>query len=206
MKASNKQRLEHLTREVGRAWQLAEEQKLGEARELLRKVLGELQKLGWSSAFTLWHLAAVSDRMEELEMAFDYITQALDEDPLARPLRDSFETITRRMREALADAGRSSADPSTPRLYDLLVRSGEADLGTHLAMVRWCSTAGDHGRARALSGAMTTLYPLDRASWLCAADAARAAGDHDLAARATAEAAVLDGDPIPFTIQEVARG
>ena len=206
MKASKKKRLEELSNEVGRAWRLADEGKNGESLEVLLKVVADLQALGTRSAFALWHVAMVSERTGELEMAFDYITQALEEDPLASPLRNSFDVITRRMRESLADAARPAGDPSTPRLYGLLVRSGEADLGAHLAMARWCTATGDHGRARALSEAMTTLYPLDRSAWLCAAEAARATGDLELAGRATAEAAALDGPPAPFLLQGVACG
>lgn len=202
----SRKRLEQLTGQVSRAWQLAEEGNAAEGLELVKEVCAELARGGRASSYALWHVALIASRLEELEMAYEYVTKALEVDPVAAPLRKSFTAITGRLREALGDEAREAGDPSTPRLYELLVRAGEADLGCHLAMVRWCSATGDHARARALAGAMTTLHPLDRGAWLGAAEAARAAGDHDAAARATAEAALLDGAPVPFSLPEVARG
>lgn len=202
----DRSRFEQLENEVGRAWKLSEDGNPGEGLQVVCAVCNELAQAGRTSGFTLWHVALIATRMGELEMAFDYITQALESDPIAAPLRRSFVSITHQMREALAAGTREATDPSTPRLYDLLVRSGEADVGCHLAMVRWCSAAGDHARARALADAVTALHPLDREAWLCAAEAARSAGDGDSAARATAEAAALCDEPVPFALQEVARG
>ncbi|MCM2332949.1 MAG: hypothetical protein NDI82_03270 [Anaeromyxobacteraceae bacterium] len=202
----DRKRLEHLTSEVSRAWQLAENGKEDEGLDLARTICAELERAGRSSAFALWHVGLIANKKGDLEMAYDFIARALEADPVAAPLRKSFGGITHRIRGALAAEERTAADPSTPKLYDLLVRAGEADLGCHLAMVRWCAATGDHARARVLADAMTTLHPLERASWLTSAAAARAAGDHELAARATAEAAALEGDPVPFALQEVARG
>ncbi len=202
----DRKRLEHLTGEVTRAWHLAENDREDEGLDLARAVCAELERAGRPSGYALWHVALIANKKGDLEMAFDFITRALEADPVAAPLRNSFGGITRRLRGALADEARAAADPSTPRLYDLLVRAGEADLGCHLAMVRWCAATGDHDRARTLADAMTTLHPLERATWLTSAAAARAAGDHELADRATAEAAALEGEAVPFAVQEVARG
>ena len=53
---------------------------------------------------------------------------------------------------------------------------------------------------------MTLLNPMERDAWLCKAEVARAAGQHEVAAMATAEAAAIDGEPVPFAVPGVAQG
>lgn len=206
MRLTKNAKLEHLLGELRRGYGLQEERNLEEARTTFRGVVEEARRLGFESGFALWNLAIASDYAGELEMAFDYIMQAIAADPLARPFRDSFDVIARRLREALAAAGRAADDPSTPRLYELLTRAGEADVASHAAMARWCVATGDQARALAIAEAVTLLHPADPAAWLCKAEVARAAGRPEEAALATAEAAALDVTPVPFAVPGVARG
>ncbi len=206
MKLFANKKLDHLMREMGRGYELQEARNLEEAISVYRAVLAETKRLGFDSGYVLWNLAAATDMSGDLEMAFDYITQAVATDPLARPFRNSFDIIARRIREALASQERAADDPSTPRLYELLTRTGEADVASHVAMARWCSATGDHARALALADAVARLNPMERDAWLCKAEVARAAGQHEVAAMATAEAAAIEGEPVPFAVPGVAQG
>ncbi|HET9555166.1 MAG TPA: hypothetical protein VFP50_19530 [Anaeromyxobacteraceae bacterium] len=149
MKLTNNTKLEHLMGELRRGYGLQEERNREEAQKVYRGVVEEARRLGFESGFALWNLAIVSDYAGELDMAFDYIMQAIAADPLARPFRDSFDVIAE---------------------------------------------------------AVTLLHPAEPAAWLCKAEAARAAGQLDVAALASAEAAALDGAPVPFAVPGVARG
>jgi hypothetical protein len=97
-------------------------------------------------------------------------------------------------------------DPSTPRLYDLLSRTGEADLPSHVAMARWCAVTGDLARAGKLADALVTLFPGDPQAWRCKGEVARAAGDAATADECNAEAAMRGSAPAPFAVPGVARG
>jgi len=84
-----------------------------------------------------WGLAVVCDGLGEFESAMAHIKEALEIDPLAIPYQRSFATIVDRIRRVLGEESRDPEDPTTPRLYQLLVESGEGDVGSHLAMARY---------------------------------------------------------------------
>ncbi len=167
------------------------------AVELLRGVAAEAERLGLESAYLRWVTGVTQDERGELEMAWEELEKAVAADPLSLPVRHSFEVIARRVREALAAPGRAADDPSTPRLYALLSASNEADLGAHLAMVRWQVATGRAAEARDLARAATTLHPASREAWQALAAAARALGDDLTAAAAELEAAeVAAAEPL----------
>ena len=195
-----------LSGEMRRGFEASESGNPAEALKIYQGVLEKAQALGLESGFVLWNLAIVADNLGELEMAFDYIRRALAADPLAQPFQNSFDVVVKRIRAALADEARKVDDPSTPRLYDILVGAGEADVGSHVAMARWCAAGGDVVRAGKLAEALVTLYPGEPLAWRCKADVARASGDAATADECMAEAAVQGGTPEPFAVPGVARG
>jgi tetratricopeptide (TPR) repeat protein len=197
--------IENLRAELRRGYELNEAGNHEEAAEVVRAVLERGKAAGFTSAFALWNLAISSDQGGNLEMAFDYITQALQLDPIAQPFHNSFEIIVKRIREALAAEGRALDDPSTPRLYELLVRSGETDVASHVAMAKFWLAKGETEKAARIADAVTLLNPADRDAWLCKAEVARAAGDAATAGECMAEAAAVDDSPVPFAIPGVAK-
>jgi tetratricopeptide (TPR) repeat protein len=166
-----------------------EHQDAAAAMKVYRAVLAEAQRLGIESAYLRWVLATAHDDMGALEMAWEEIETSVATDPLSLPARRSFEIIADRVRAALSAPGREASDPSTPRLYGMLVRAGEADMGAHVAMARYQLAAGRAAEARELAAAVTTLYPAAREAWTLLAEVARAQGDEVTAAGAELEAA-----------------
>ena len=181
-----------------RAWDLIQAGQAAEAVGLCREVLGEAARLGLGSGYALWTMACACDGAGELELAFDYIRRAIAADPLALPLRQSFDVLVGRIRKALADPSRPAADESTPRLYELVARAGQADAASHLVMVRWLSATGSATEARALVDAVTRLFPASRDAWEEKARVLAAAGDEAGAAAARLEAAALGVADPPF--------
>ena len=204
--AKNARQLEQLSKEMRRAYEVSEAGNPAEALTIYQGVLERCRGLGIQSGFVLWNLAIAADNLGKLEEAFEYIDRALATDPLAQPFKNSFEIIVGRIRAALADEARADDDPSTPRLYDLLVRAGEADVAAHVAMASWCLAAGDLPRAAKLADALVTLHPADPEAWRCKAEVAQASGDAVTAGECMAEAAVRGGMPGPFAIPGVAQG
>jgi len=157
--------------------------------KVFQAVAAEARRLGLDSAYARWLVAVTHDERGELEMAWEEIEASLAADPLSLPARHSFELIAGRVRASLAAPEREAADPSTPRLYALLQRANEADLGSHLAMGRWQLATGRAAEARELGRAVVKLYPASREAWALLAAAARALGDDLTATAAEAEAA-----------------
>jgi tetratricopeptide (TPR) repeat protein len=201
-----KQQVAKLSKELRRAFDLAGEGNFAEALPIYQGIAERLRALGHDSGFLLWHMAIANDNLGELEKAFHHIAEALETDPLAQPFRNSFDIIVGRIRAALAAEARAVDDPSTPRLYDLLLSSGEADVPSHAAMARFLVAKGDPGRARQLADALVVLHPGDPLSWRCKAEVARAAGDAATADACLAEAAVRGSAPAPFAVPGVAQG
>src|SRR5512137_1061047 len=138
-----KQQMAKLSKEMRRAYDLAGDGNLAEAFRIYQGVEERLRALGHDSGFLLWHMAIANDNLGEMEKAFHYIGKALETDPLSQPFRNSFDIIVGHIRAALAAETRPVDDPSTPRLYDLLVSSGEADVPSHATMARWLVAKGD---------------------------------------------------------------
>ncbi|MGB8930734.1 MAG: hypothetical protein WCC48_05745 [Anaeromyxobacteraceae bacterium] len=197
--------VEKLRADLRRGYDLNEEGNHEEAAEVVRGVLERGKAAGFTSAFALWNLAIATDQGGNLEMAFDYITQALQLDPIAQPFNNSFEVIVKRIRAALAAEDRAVDDPSTPRLYELLVRSGETDAAAHVAMAKFWMAKGETAKAARIADAVTLLNPTEREAWLCRAEVAAASGDAATAEECIAEAAAIEGEPVPFAIPGIAK-
>lgn len=201
-----KKKMAALAKEMRRAYDLGENGNLPEAIQVYGRVEGRLRAEGIESGFLLWHVAIANDNLGELEKAFHYACKALDTDPLSQPFQSSFDIVAGRVRAALAADARPVDDPSTPRLYELLVSTGEADVAAHAAMARWLLATGDMARAGKLADALVTLHPEDPLSWQCKADVARSAGEASVADECLAEAAVRGSTPAPFAVPGVAQG
>lgn len=101
------------------------------------------------------------------------------------------------LRALLADPARPPGEPSTPRLYALLLRTGEADVPCHLAMARHLADSGKHEEALRLLDAVTLLAPASRDAWLARAAFERARGDEAAAASCEVQAAALAAADVP---------
>jgi tetratricopeptide (TPR) repeat protein len=175
-----------------RARELFENKESAQSRDLLLELRSDPDAP--RSGHLSWRLAIVSDCMEDFEMALSYIEEAIATDPLAVPYHRSFDIIVDRIRDALTAKGRAVGDPTTPRLYRLLVGSSEANLACHIVMARYHASQGQYQEALKLLDAVTTLDPAAREAWVALAEVARAAGNEEMAKRADLEQqALADG-------------
>ena len=118
-----------------RVEQLVDKRELDEARQELERLLRE-EPRAHRSGNVAWWQAIVADYQERHEEAMSHIEHALQIDPLCVAYHRSFDVIVDRIRKALAHEERRPDDPSTPRLYRLLLGSAAADTESHLAMAR----------------------------------------------------------------------
>lgn len=191
---------------IKRSVELVNERNFEEAVKACRWAIAEAKKLGLASGALFWHAAVADDYAGNWEDAFDHINRALALDPLAEPYRSSFTIITGRIRGALTDAGRPVDDPATPKLYEMLVRAGEADVACHAAMARYAAATGDLARAKAIAEAATLLFPASADAWRCRSDVASKAGDAATVEACAVELAGLGQPLVPFAIPGVALG
>jgi tetratricopeptide (TPR) repeat protein len=195
----NKQKLEAVIELVERADGHADRREMAEARDLLLQARADCERAGVESGFLAWRLCVVFDLLKEHEVAFKYAQEALRQDPLAPPFRNSFNIVARTMRKAILEA---QGQPDwVPRFYDLLVHAGEASDAVHVAMGRWLHVQGQHERALKLVNAVTLLSPACGDAWSLRAVICRALGDEQAAREADVEAAaVAEPQPAPFAV------
>jgi tetratricopeptide (TPR) repeat protein len=194
--------------ELGRIQALEEEGKWAEAREWFLETRALARKAGIPHGMISWRLAVCSDNLGEPEAAMEYAVEALENDPLAVPFRNSFEIVCKRIRDTLANESWDVSNPATARFYDLLVRERETDDAAHLAMARHLLATGAPARARRILDALSVLSPRRAEAWALLAVIARGEGDEDAARAAEIEAAACDdaGGPPVFGIPGRARG
>lgn len=191
-------KMREVLREGQRAQKLLEEGDYPEARDLFLQLRARARKLGLRSGYLLWGLGVAYDNLGELELAFSTMSDAVNLDPFSPSAQRSFDIIAGRVRAALADASRAADDPSTPRLYQLLLGAGEADVPSHLAMARHLAACGDQPGAMRMLDAVTLLAPVSRDAWVQKGLLARAMGDLPLAVRCETEAATIAAADAPF--------
>ena len=194
----NDKRLEQLSERVREAKSAIDEGDPKRGVTQMKQVLGEMARQGVVSAHAHWVMAVACDMAGEVEMAFHEVLKSVELDPLAAPFRHSFSIVVGRIRGILADPERPERDEATPRLYALLSRSGEADVGAHLAMVRYQLAIGAVSDAKVLVDAVVLLNPADASAWQAKAKVARAMGDQEGAVLAEAEAAAVAPAEAPF--------
>ena len=195
-----KQKLEAIIEQIDRAEALSDENDFGEARDALLAVDAECARERLESGFLNWRLCVVFDILEEHELAFKYVQQALRMDPLAPPFRNSFGVVVKRIQKAILEAEPGEED-FVSRYYELLVNAGEGNDAVHIAMARDLNARGEHERALGLMNALTVLSPGCRDAWLARAAICRSLGDHEAAREADVEAAALtEGPKVPFAV------
>ena len=198
----DKRKLEAILEVVERADGHAERQELAEARDLLLGARADADRAGMKSAFLSWRLCVVFDQLKEHEVAFKYAQEALRQDPLAPPFRNSFVFVARTMRKAIVEAAEQPGPADwLPRFYDLLVYAGEGNDAVHVAMARYLHGQGQHDRALKLVNGVTLLSPGCGGAWLLRAAICRSLGDEQAARESEVEAAAVAG-PLsePFAV------
>ena len=96
-------------------------------------------------------------------------------------------------------------DPSTPRLYAILVVANEAAVESHAAMARYHLATGNVPAAAAIADAAVLLYPTSKAAWDAKAAVAIARGDTEGAELARIEGVAAEAASMPFAVPGVAR-
>jgi tetratricopeptide (TPR) repeat protein len=197
-------RIRAVMADAQRAQDLLDRGEYRESRDLFTQVRARAGKLGLESAYLAWGIAVASDYLGELDMAFTTIWQSIARDPLNPAAQNAFNVIANHIRAALDDPQRAPDDSSTPRLYQLLLEAGEADVASHLAMARHLAHAGKAHEAMRVLDAVTLLAPASRDAWLQKTGLARSLGQDDVGLECEAQAAALATAQLPFGIPATA--
>lgn len=150
------------------------------------RILMNAKAAGIESAQATWMAAVAADYAGDLEAAFVAATEAVRLDPLSPEYQNSWEVIARRIRRALSSPDRVGNDPTTPRLYALLMNAGQADGASHLQHARYLRAVGKPDGALVALDALTRCWPAYRAAWGLMASIAREVGDERRLAEADA--------------------
>lgn len=191
-------RIRGLLNDVRSATEMISNDAHAEACELLEGVRARALEAGIDSPYVNCSLAVCFEKLDELEAAFEAICAAARHDPFAPPVQGVFNSVAWKLRFALAEPERALDDPSTPRIYEALMATGECDVQCHVAMARYLSAAGRHDEAMRLLDAVTLLANVSRDAWATKAAVARASGREELARSCETEAASIAPRHLPF--------
>jgi tetratricopeptide (TPR) repeat protein len=191
-------RLRDLNEANRRAQELLDKGDYAAALQGFTDVKEVARALGVDASWPSWGLAICHDNLGDHAMAFEHMRDSLRVDPLNLGKQASFDVIVQHLRAALAAPDRADDDPSTPRLYQLLVQAGEADVAAHLAMARHLAKVDDAAGAMRILDAVTTLFPACREGWERKAALARQLGDAPLSRQCEVEAAGCAGTSAPY--------
>jgi hypothetical protein len=161
-----------LAEELGRAQRLGQENQNDEAHAICLRLIPEAEALGLVSSELFWSAAAVADRLGDFPLAVELCGRAMEADPLAPSVRNSWGIILRRVREALLDESRKVDDFEVPKLYTLLADVGGADESCHVRFAAYLVAASKAGEARSLLTALLKLYPKSLDGWTLLAQVA----------------------------------
>lgn len=191
-------RMRELQDRAARARTHYDEGRFVDAREGFLAARQLARRLGVDSAYLATSLALSTEQCGDLETAFAIAGEAISLDPASPSTIQAFSGLSWQLRGRLVDPDRSADDPSTPRIYALLLGAGEADVGCHVAMARHHASAGRLGEAGAILDAVLKLAPVCRDAWLARAELARATRDDMEAAACEARAKGLSTTQVPF--------
>ena len=163
------------------------------AERFARSALEEAEVLRLASPSAHLLLARVLDQLDRPEQAFHEAGRALGADPLDLRARALFRELAGRLRASLSSPERPGDDTDIPRLYNQLVQAEEADLGSHLTMLRYSLATGQLEHAREVAEALVVLAPSAREAWSELARVARAQRNEARALEAEARVAALGG-------------
>jgi predicted Zn-dependent protease len=195
MRRAQDARLAAMRSELLHARELLDEEDHSAAKAVLLNLRAQCLRAGTPSAHVAWSLAAACDGLGEYAEALDHAREALRLDPLSLPYLRTHDSIVTHVREALGREARRANDPTTPRLYELLLASGEGDARSHMAMARWHLHRGEDEAAARILEAVVLLSPAVAEAWTLLAHAWRTAGNEARALEAEAEASAREHGP-----------
>lgn len=147
---------------------------------------------GIRHGYVSYSLAIACDNLGDPAEALKFIVEALEEDPVAPPLLDSYEIIVGNIRSNIAsEIATDATSPRIAELYQLLLNEGAGDEETHLAMARHLVATEQLAEAEELLAAVTVLYPRSAACWELRSEVARRTDTPERAAEFEAELALL---------------
>lgn len=118
------------------------------------ELLSETQRRGTSSPFLLAAAARAAQSAGHIEVAVDLAEEALRADELNVAAIEVLDAVAYRVGAMLARPNHRVDDPSTPKLYQLLVRAGRRDASSLLALARRHEAQGNRSVASALRDAI----------------------------------------------------
>jgi len=200
MSKASREEIQQLNDDLSEARDCLDREEWAPAREKYLVAQAKAQSLGIESPYLLWALSLAQERLGEVEESFRLVSAAIVADPMHPTLTNRFSEAAAALRQRLEFASRHPAGKHLARIYQALLRSGEADAGSHVAMARAELAQGDVEAARKLLESTTLLEPSRIEAWRLMAEVARKQGDVAAAAEADSHVAELEGREAPYGV------
>lgn len=198
MSTATREQVEELKSELSEAKGHLDREEWALARDRNLAVQEKAARLGIESAYLLWCLSLAQGKLGDTEEAFRLISAAVVLDPMHSTLSARFSEAAEAMRRRLEVSSKSSDHALPERIYQSLLRAGEADASSHVAMARAFLAKGALQEARALLESTTLLEPTRTEAWRLLGEVTRKQGDVSAAAAADARAAESGGHAAPY--------
>lgn len=200
MSKATREQIDQLKEDISEARDCLDREEWAPARDKYLAVQEKAEGLGIESPYLLWALSLAHEQLDDAEESFRLVSAAIVADPMHPTLAKRFSEAAAAMRQRLELASRSPEGQHPARIYQALLRSGEADAGSHVAMARVQLAQGEVQEARKLLESTTLLEPSRIEAWRLRADVARKQGDTAAAAEADSQVAALEGREAPYGV------
>lgn len=200
MSTASREQVEALKLDISEARGHLDREAWTEARDGYLAVQEKAQALGIESAYLLWALSLAQEKLGDAEESFRLVCAAVVLDPMHSTLSGRFSEAAEALRRRLEFASKRPERQHPARLYQALLRAGEADAGSHVAMARAHLAQGELEEARKLLESTTLLDPTRGEAWKLLAEVARRRGDAAAAEQAESRLGELSRCAAPYGV------
>jgi hypothetical protein len=177
-----------LIRQLEKARALADQREWPAVREQLVGVRAALAKADIASGYVTWFAAVAADHTGELVEAAELIREAGRIDPLNPETARSSKIILDRVRQALTNPERPTAE-TAKSLYQALLDANQADRDSHVAAAHVYLAAGNREAAGRIADGLVALHRTWPPAWSLRIAVAEGLGDEQVLARVRSQAA-----------------
>jgi tetratricopeptide (TPR) repeat protein len=194
----NRATIDELRRQLTRADELLEQRRFPDACAVLRDAIEQADDAGVNSAMLMTAYSFALEGMHEIEQAYDWVHRATLRDPLHGSIISRLKSCLDALR-ALHEA-HGTAPEVRRRIYERLLRAGEATVNSHLVMSRLARGERNLEEAQRLVDALLLLEPSNPEVWKERARLAELRQDADVVKESLARADALADVPPPWGI------
>lgn len=198
---ANRDQLTTLKNDFDRARARFEQEHHPAALAGMREIIARVEELtGARSAYLLYCVAMAQKEVKDAEGAFETLCAVVQADPVNPVHAEFFSETASSLRKRLEFHAHRPTEPHAPRLYETLLRAGEADARSHVMWAKCLIATERLDEAAKVLEATLLLEPSRADAWEQKAHLARTRGEVAEAEACEARAKELALHSAPFGV------